>query len=93
MFEGCSSLTTLDLSNFDTSNVESMSWMFGECSSLTNLNLNGWILKDGNDYNSMFCHVLEDIVNNSGLQNNLTENTRAEEISLEVFIDIANNLS
>ncbi len=30
MFAGCSSLTSLDLSNFDTSNVKSMAGMFGE---------------------------------------------------------------
>ena len=34
MFNGCSSLTSLDLSNFDTSSVESMDRMFAGCSSL-----------------------------------------------------------
>ena len=39
MFNGCSSLTSLDLSNFNTSNVTDMGWMFKDCSSLTSINL------------------------------------------------------
>ena len=37
MFFKCSSLTSLILSNFNTSNVKDMSGMFGDCSSLTSL--------------------------------------------------------
>ena len=37
MFRGCYKLATLDLSNFDTSNVTDMSWMFSSCSSLAAL--------------------------------------------------------
>ena len=39
MFSGCSSLTELDLSNFDTSNVTDMGYIFQGCSKITNLNL------------------------------------------------------
>ena len=39
MFRGCSSLTNINLSNFNTQNVKYMSGMFSGCSSLTNLNL------------------------------------------------------
>ena len=39
MFSDCSSFTSLDVSNFDTSNVTYMSWMFFSCSSLTSLKL------------------------------------------------------
>ena len=42
MFSGCSSLTSLDLSNFDTSQVTSMAGMFSECSSLTILDLSSF---------------------------------------------------
>ena len=42
MFADCTSLTSLDLSNFDTSNVTDMTYMFSECTSLTSLNLSGW---------------------------------------------------
>ena len=37
MFEGCSSLTQLDVTKFDTSKVNYMSWMFEGCSSLTTI--------------------------------------------------------
>ena len=39
MFYGCTSLTSLDLSNFNTSSVESMNYIFDECTSLTFLDL------------------------------------------------------
>ena len=39
MFQYCSSLTTLDLSGFNTSNVKYMSGMFDHCSKLSNLTL------------------------------------------------------
>ncbi len=37
MFAWCSSLTSLNLSNFNNNNVTDMSWMFFWCSSLTSL--------------------------------------------------------
>ena len=39
MFEGCSSLTSLDLSHFRTSKVTDFSGMFKRCSSLAYLNI------------------------------------------------------
>ena len=39
MFEGCNSLTSLDLSSFNTKNAVSMWEMFASCSSLTSLDL------------------------------------------------------
>ena len=39
MFNGCSSLTSLDLSHFNTENVTNMSGMFYYCSGLTSLDL------------------------------------------------------
>jgi len=42
MFYGCSSLTSLDLSSFDTSNVSNMYVMFSGCSSLTSLDLSSF---------------------------------------------------
>lgn len=42
MFYGCTNLTSLDLSSFDTSNVTKMTNMFYHCSSLNTLNLSGW---------------------------------------------------
>ena len=31
IFDGCNELEYLDLSNFDTSNVTNMVWMFADC--------------------------------------------------------------
>ena len=39
MFSGCSSLTNLNLSNFNTNNVTNMGCMFFECKNLTNNNI------------------------------------------------------
>ena len=39
MFNGCESLTSLDLTNFDTSKVTQMGHMFRGCESLTSLDL------------------------------------------------------
>ena len=42
MFDGCSSLTSLDLSGFKTSNVKDMRNMFADCSGLTSLDLSSF---------------------------------------------------
>lgn len=42
MFHGCSSLVTLDLSNFDASNVTAMKFMFNSCTNLTGLDLSSF---------------------------------------------------
>ena len=39
MFYACSSLTSLNLSNFDTNRVVNMNYMFGSCNSLQDLNV------------------------------------------------------
>jgi surface protein len=42
MFTKCSNLTSLDVSNFDTSNVTNMYGMFDECDSLISLDLSNF---------------------------------------------------
>ena len=42
MFYNCSSLTNINLSNFNTQNVTNMSWMFSYCSSLANINISNF---------------------------------------------------
>lgn len=54
MFEGCSSLTSLDLSNFNTSNVTDMYLMFYDCSSLTSLSLSNFNTSNVTDMGGMF---------------------------------------
>ena len=54
MFSYCSSLTSLNLSNLDTSKVEKMSFMFFCCSSLTSLNLLSFNTSQVTTMESMF---------------------------------------
>ena len=42
MFQFCDRLTSIDLSNFDTSDVINMTYMFGDCRSLTSLDLSNF---------------------------------------------------
>ncbi len=43
MFNECSSLTNLDLSHFDTTNILDLSYMFRNCTNLTEVNLSNFI--------------------------------------------------
>ena len=54
MFNGCSSLTSLDLSGFDTSSTTNMYAMFSGCSSLTSLDLTGFDTSCVTGMDSMF---------------------------------------
>ena len=54
MFDGCSSLTSLDLSGFNTANVTDMSCMFIGCSGLTSLDLSSFNTANVIRLDSMF---------------------------------------
>ena len=54
MFNGCSSLQSLNVSGWDTSNVTGMSYMFNGCSSLQSLNVSGWDTSNVTSMNYMF---------------------------------------
>lgn len=54
MFSGCSSLTNIDLRNFDTSSVTSMNRMFSGCTSLTNIDLRNFDTSSVTEMTSMF---------------------------------------
>ena len=54
MFSDCSSLTSLYLSNFDTSKVTNMYAMFDNCSSLTSLDLSNFNTSKVKNMDSMF---------------------------------------
>lgn len=54
MFLRCSKLTSLDLSNFDTSSVTNMSYMFSYCSKLTSLDVSNFNTSSVTDMTSMF---------------------------------------
>ena len=55
MFYGCSSLSSLDLSGFNTANVTNMSWMFYGCSGLTSLDLSHFDTQNVTNMGFMFC--------------------------------------
>ena len=63
MFEGCSSLDSLDMSNFNTSSVKNMSALFKGCSSLTNLDVTPLNTTDVTNMSEMFkgCSSLENL--------------------------------
>ena len=54
MFYGCPNLTSLDLSNFDTSKVTDMSFMLDNCSKLTTLDVSNFNTSKVTDMKSMF---------------------------------------
>ena len=54
MFWGCSSLTNLNLSNFNADNITNMVSMYSECSSLTNLNLSNFNINNDTYRYAMF---------------------------------------
>ena len=67
MFNGCGSLTALDLSNFDTSSVTAdggLGTMFANCKSLTSLDLSNFDTGNVKNMNQMFygCTKLESII-------------------------------
>ena len=54
MFDGCTKLESLDLTNFNTAVVKSMTYMFYNCSTLTSLNLSKFNTAKVTDMSSMF---------------------------------------
>lgn len=55
-FRGFSNLKTFDFSNFDTSKVITMRYMFGSCTSLSTLDLNSFNTKKVTNMYNMFDH-------------------------------------
>ena len=54
MFRDCRSLTSLDLSHFDTKNIEDMYYMFAGCENLTHLDLRSFNTKKVKNMSGMF---------------------------------------
>jgi len=54
MFDGCKSLTNIDLSNFNTQNVINMVSMFSWCNSLKNIDLSNFNTQNVTNMNFMF---------------------------------------
>ncbi len=75
MFLECSSLTSLDLSNFNTSKVTYMSFMFGYCTELTSLDLSSFNTSKVTEMMGMFldCSSLTSLDLSSFNTSNVTE--------------------
>jgi surface protein len=75
MFCTCASLIALDLSSFNTKNVENMSCMFMECIKLVSLNISSFDLKKVNNMEFMFkdCRGLEEIYVDKNKNKNLIQ--------------------
>ena len=54
VFEGCSKLTSIDVSSFDTSNVNSMTDMFNGCAELSQLDISKFDMSKVLYINRMF---------------------------------------
>ena len=54
MFRRCSSLQSIDLSSFNTTNVNDMSCMFSGCSSLQSIDLSSFNTTNVNNMSCMF---------------------------------------
>jgi len=74
MFYNCSSLNSLDLSNFNTNNVTKMSYMFYNCHSLTSLNLSNFNTNNVTNMSGMFsdCSSLTSLNLSNFNTNNVT---------------------
>ena len=62
MFSFCNSLSTLDLSNFNTQNVTNMQYMFYNCTSLSSLDLSNFNTQNVTNMEYMF-YVCESLTN------------------------------
>ena len=64
MFRGCSQLTSLDVSAFDTSDIANMSYMFYDCSKIKTLDLSSFDTSKVTNMSYMFrnCNALETIL-------------------------------
>ena len=54
MFNFCSSLKSIDLSSFNTSNVKNMKYMFCDCYSLESIDLSSFNTSNVNNMSYMF---------------------------------------
>ena len=75
MFSRCSSLTELDLSNFNTETVTNMIGMFSGCSSLTKLDLSKFNTEKVTNMSDMFleCSSLQTVTFNKNLNNKIID--------------------
>jgi surface protein len=82
MFYKCSTLTSLDLSKFNTAQVKDMQYMFFECSGIDTLDLTSFNTQQCTNFGSMFYGCLSmTVLVNSKYCDNLIE-------KIKDFVDI-----
>lgn len=90
MFAGCSSITNLNLSNWDTSNVTNMESVFAWCSSLEKLDLSGWNNANVTTMNSMFRLIGASVTNCDLYIQNINLNNNIDYTDILAFAKISN---
>ena len=93
MFFDCSSLTNINLSNFNTQNITNMCFMFYNCSSLTNIDLSNFNTQNVTDTSDMFyfCSSLTNIdLLNFNTENVTNMNSMFSNCSSLTNIDLSN---
>ena len=98
MFADCSSLTSLDLSNFDTTNVTDMEYIFNNCFKLSNLTLgNDWASNSSlSSFDLSSCPLTResaiDVINKLATRSNSPVIKFSSKVSLyQSEIDVATN--
>ena len=86
MFSGCSDLTSLNVSSFNTAKVKYMNFMFCDCSSLTSLDVSNFNTEKVTNMYCMFynCSALTTIYCNDDWKSDVVQN------SVNMFADCTN---
>ena len=93
MFFDCSDITAIDLSNFDTSNVTNMGYMFSKCSLLSSLNLSNFNTSKVTNMRDMFsgCSLLSSLnLSNFNTSNVTNMQCMFKSCSALTLLDISN---
>ena len=93
MFWGCDKLTTLDLSNFNTSKVTDMISMFSDCSALTTLDISNFDTSNLTNMSSMFngCSALTTLdISNFDTSNVINMSSMFNGCSALTTLDLSN---
>lgn len=63
MFNGCTSLQSVNLGNLNTKKISDFSYMFGDCTSLQGVNLSSFDTRNGSKFGGMFknCRALTSV--------------------------------
>ena len=92
LFNGCTNLTSLNLSSFDTSNVKYISYMFNRCTGLTSLNLSSFDISNVEEMDSMFYYCKN--LTNLDIRNFDFSNVNVDDTYYSfMFTDINSNIT